>query len=50
MVNIQFILSRADPLADSGKALEFASIFESIASPLGPGGVEKAIKAWDHTR
>jgi hypothetical protein len=50
MCNIQFILRHTDPLADSEKIAEFASIFESIASPLGPGGVEKAIKAWDHTR
>jgi predicted Co/Zn/Cd cation transporter (cation efflux family) len=47
MVNVQFILRRADPLEDSGKVAEFASIFESIAAPLGPKGVEKAIKAWD---
>ena len=50
MANIQFIIRRADPLEDSGKVAEFASIFESIASPLGPGGVEKAIQAWDHKR
>jgi hypothetical protein len=50
MANIQFILCQADPLEDSGKVAEFASIFESIASPLGPGGVAKAIKAWDHAR
>jgi hypothetical protein len=47
MVNVQFIIRRADPLEDSGKVAEFASIFESIAAPLGPKGVEKAIKAWD---
>jgi predicted Co/Zn/Cd cation transporter (cation efflux family) len=47
MVNVQFILRRADPLEDSGKVAEFASILESIAAPLGPKGVEKAIKAWD---
>jgi hypothetical protein len=47
IANIQFILHQADPLEDSGKVAEFASIFESIASPLGPGGVEKAIKAWN---
>jgi hypothetical protein len=50
MANIQFILRHTDPLADSGRVAEFASIFESIALPLGPGGVEKAIKAWDHTK
>jgi len=49
MANVQFILRQANPLEDSGKVAEFASIFESIASPLGPGGVEKAIKAWDRT-
>ncbi len=49
MANIQFIVCRADPLEDSRKVAEFASIFESIASPLGPGGVEKAIRAWDQT-
>jgi len=47
MVNVQFILGQADPLETSGKVAEFASIFESIAAPLGPEGVEKAIKAWD---
>ena len=47
MSNVQFILHQADPLETSGKVAEFASIFESIAAPLGPGGVEKAIKAWD---
>jgi hypothetical protein len=47
MANVQFILRLADPLEHSEKVAEFASIFESIALPLGPGGVEKAIKAWD---
>jgi len=47
MVNVQFILGQADPLETSGKVAEFAAIFESIAAPLGPKGVEKAIKAWD---
>ena len=47
MANVQFILGQAEPLETSGKISEFASIFESIAAPLGPGGVEKAIKAWD---
>jgi hypothetical protein len=47
MANVQFILRQAEPLENSGKISEFASIFESIAAPLGPGGVEKAIKAWD---
>jgi coenzyme F420-reducing hydrogenase alpha subunit len=50
MANIQFILCHADPLEDSGRVAEFATIFGSIASPLGPEGVEKAIKAWDHAR
>ncbi len=45
MANVQFILRQAEPLENSGKISEFASIFESIAAPLGPGGVEKAIKA-----
>ncbi|MFH1116378.1 MAG: hypothetical protein V1792_20895 [Pseudomonadota bacterium] len=48
MANIQFILRHADPLEDSGRVAEFATIFGSIASPLGPQGVEKAIRAWDH--
>ncbi len=47
MANVQFILGQAEPLETSKKISEFASIFESIAAPLGPGGVEKAIKAWD---
>jgi len=47
MANVEFILSQADPLETSGKVAEFAFIFESIAAPLGPEGVEKAIKAWD---
>jgi hypothetical protein len=50
MANVQFILRQAEPLATSGKISEFASIFRSIAAPLGPGGVEKAIKAWDPKR
>lgn len=50
MANIQFILRQAEPLENSGKVAEFASIFESIAAPLGPEGVEKAIKAWDPKR
>ena len=50
MVNVQFILGQADPLETSGKVAEFASIFESIAAPLGPEGVEKAIEAWDPKR
>jgi hypothetical protein len=45
MVNVQCILREADPLKNSGKVLEFASIFESIAAPLGPRGVDKAIRA-----
>lgn len=47
MANVQFILCQAEPLETSKKISEFASIFESIAVPLGPGGVGKAIKAWD---
>jgi|GEM_PF-4729267 len=47
MANVQFVLRQAEPLENSGKISEFASIFESIAAPLGPEGVEKAIKAWD---
>ncbi len=50
MVNVQFILRQAEPLENSGKVAEFASIFESIAAPLGPEGVEKAIKAWGSKR
>ena len=50
MANIRFILDHADPLEDSGKVAEFASIFESIASPLGPGGIEEVIKALDHRK
>jgi hypothetical protein len=50
MANVQFILGQGDPLESAGKVAEFASIFESIASPLGPEGVEKAIKAWDAER
>jgi len=50
MANVQFILGQADPLETSGKVEEFASIFESIAAPLGPKGVEKAIRAWDSKR
>jgi hypothetical protein len=50
MANIQFILRQAEPLETSGKVSEFASIFESIAAPLGTGGVEKAIKGWDPKR
>ena len=50
MANVQFILGQADPLETSGKVAEFASIFESIAAPLGPEGVEKAIRAWDPKR
>jgi hypothetical protein len=45
MAYVQFILRQADPLDNSGKVVEFASIFESIAAPLGPRGVDKAIKA-----
>jgi len=47
MTNVQLILRQPDPLENSRKVAEFASIFESIAEPLGPGGVEKAITAWD---
>jgi hypothetical protein len=47
IANVQFILGQAEPLETSGKISEFASIFESIASPLGPVGVEKALRAWD---
>jgi hypothetical protein len=50
MANVQFILRQAEPLETSGKISEFASIFQSIAAPLGPGGVEKAIKAWGPKR
>ncbi len=50
MANVQFILHQAEPLENSGKISEFASIFDSIAAPLGPEGVEKAIKAWDPKR
>jgi len=50
MANVKFILHQADPLESSGKVAEFASIFESIAAPLGPEGVEKAIRAWDPKR
>jgi hypothetical protein len=50
MANVQFILRQEEPLENSGKISEFASIFQSIAAPLGPGGVEKAIKAWDPKR
>ncbi len=50
MVNVQFILGQADPQEGSRKVTEFASIFESIAAPLGPEGVEKAIEAWDPVR
>ena len=50
MANVHFILRQAEPLEISEKISEFASIFESIAAPLGPGGVEKAIKAWDPKR
>ena|SRR5271157_3472010 len=49
MANVQFILREADPLENSRRVAEFATIFESIAAPLGPAGVEKAIKAL-HTR
>jgi hypothetical protein len=45
MAYVRFILHEADPLDNSGKVVEFASIFESIAAPLGPRGVDKAIKA-----
>jgi hypothetical protein len=45
MTNVQWILSQADPLTNSKKVLEFACIFESIATPLGPRGVDKAINA-----
>jgi hypothetical protein len=47
MANVQFILCQEEPLETSGKVAEFASIFESIAAPLGPEGVEKAISAWN---
>jgi hypothetical protein len=47
MANVQLILRQADPLETSGTISKFAAIFESIAAPLGPGGVEKAVKAWD---
>ena len=50
MSNVKFILGQADPLETSGKVAEFASIFESIAAPLGSEGVGKAIKAWDPQR
>lgn len=50
MANVQFILRLAEPLENSRKIAEFASIFGSIATPLGPEGVEKAIKAWDPKR
>ena len=46
MANVQFILHEADPLENSRRVAEFATIFESIATPLGAAGVEKAIKAW----
>ncbi|MFC1835887.1 hypothetical protein ACFL2Q_14415, partial [Thermodesulfobacteriota bacterium] len=36
IANIQFILRRTNPLEDSGRVTEFAIIFGSIASPLGP--------------
>jgi len=49
MANVQFILHEVDPLENSRRVAEFATIFESIAAPLGPAGVEKAIKAW-HTK
>lgn len=50
MANVQFILGQADPLESAGKVDEFASIFESLAAPLGPEGVDKAIKAWGPQR
>jgi hypothetical protein len=50
MANVKFIMDQADPLESAGKMLEFASIFESIAAPLGSAGVQKAIKAWDPKR
>lgn len=50
MANVQFILRQEEPLENAGKIAEFASIFEAIAAPLGPGGVEKAVKAWDPKR
>ncbi len=49
MSNVQFILSRTDPLEESGKVAGFATIFESIAAPLGPSGVDRAIRACDPT-
>jgi hypothetical protein len=39
--------TQAEPLETSRKISEFASIFESIASPLGQVGVEKSLRAWD---
>ncbi len=47
MANVKLIMSQSDPLEGAVKIAEFAAIFESIAAPLGPAGVEKAIKAWD---
>jgi hypothetical protein len=50
MANVQFILREADPLENSRRVAEFATIFESIAAPLGAAGVEKAIRAWHPKR